>query len=220
LKEGNVLKKSLFISVMFVLITVLPAFALTFEFSDSAVVPVSAVMDISISGNSIHVELNNTSPIKYNGLNNFPAIIGFGFRFANYGSLLPISWTIEAKNTIGTLMVIGQSDVAGDWMKGSYDNNNIFMLTNRGSIGGLYNPLADVSSAASPAYLTTTYLDMTFAAIPILNEAVNPYIKIIAPGSNNFYYVEGRSIPTPEPGTLLLMGIGLIGIALVMREML
>ena len=215
------MKKSLFISVIFVLITVLPAFALTFEFSDSAVVPVSAVMDISISGNSIHVELNNTSPIKYNGLNNFPAIIGFGFGLANYpGSLLPISWTIKANNTLGTLMVIGQSGVAGDWMKGSYDKNNIFMLTNRGSIGGLYNPLADVSSAAPPAYLTTTYLDMTFAAIPTLEEAVNPYIKIIAPGFNNFYYVEGRSIPTPEPGTLLLMGIGLIGIAIVMREML
>ncbi len=43
--------------------------------------------------------------------------------------------------------------------------------------------------------------------------------KVATGAGSDQFRLEGIS-PIPEPGTLLLMGIGLIGIAIVMREML
>ena len=115
------------------------------------------------------------------------------------------------------LVAIGQNGFAGDWKRGSHGDNNIFIYALSDPEGGLYNPIANVSNAASPLYFTTAYFDITFATTPILDEAVNPSIKITPTGLA--YYVEGEAIPTPEPGTMLLLGLGLIGIGIVMREL-
>jgi hypothetical protein len=216
LKEGNGVKHHLAVAIciIFILGTAEASEALTYEFSDNSHVPVSAAMDISISGSTLHITLNNTSPVTNN-----PPITGFGFGLTNYNSsLLPITWTMNAYDTNKVIVAVGQSGNAGDWKRSSYNNNNIFMYALSDPEGGLYNPLANVSSAPSPVYLTAAYFDITFATMPILDEAVSPYIKITTPGILP-YYVEGKSIPTPEPGTILLLGLGLIGIGIIMREL-
>jgi hypothetical protein len=206
------------IFIVFLLGTAQVSDALIYEFNDSGVVPFSAVMDISVSGNSIHIKLNNTSPVKTQTSDNIPAIIGFGFGLTNYNSsLMPITWIMQVFDINKTLVTVGQDGGVADWRRSGYGDNNIFMIAAT-SQGGLYDPLANVYNLSS-AYLTTAYLDMTFSAIPILDVAVNPNMKVIPPGGQNSFYVEGQSIPTPEPGTLLLLGIGLIGIGIVMREL-
>jgi hypothetical protein len=37
---------------------------------------------------------------------------------------------------------------------------------------------------------------------------------------NSDKFISGKLVATPEPGTMLLLGLGLIGIAIIMREMM
>ena len=68
---------------------------------------------------------------------------------------------------------------------------------------------------------TPATLVMTFSEDPRLNESVAPIIRV---GNMDFFITRNLSrvslVATPEPGTMLLLGIGLIGVAIVMREML
>ena len=62
---------------------------------------------------------------------------------------------------------------------------------------------------------------MTFlGGDPDLDESVAPIIRVGNIFSILTQFVKGKLVPTPEPGTLLLLGLGLIGIAIVMREMM
>jgi len=56
--------------------------ALTYTFAGGG--SFSAVMDLSVSGNSITVRIENSS--------NIVGIDGFGFRIGNYADALPVSW--------------------------------------------------------------------------------------------------------------------------------
>ena len=100
--------------------------------------------------------------------------------------------------------------------RGSHGDNNIFIYAAT-SQGGLYNPIANVYNLIFGIFNNCLF-GHNFCGNPILDVAVNPSIKLIPPGRQN-YYVEGQAIPTPEPGTMLLLGLGLIGIGIVMREL-
>jgi len=169
----------------------------------------SAVMDLSVSGNSITARIENSSRM---------GIEGFGFRIANYAGVLPVSWSLEALDASGNIVTMGPGGSIDGWYRGSYSNLNLFVLASN-SLYDLYNPA--LRSAFPGGYFTTATLYMKFAGAPQLDILVNPQMKVATPRLN-FFYVEGKgeNAPVPEPGTLLLLGIGLLVLAFVLKKMI
>jgi hypothetical protein len=204
------------VCVFFVLGTAQVSDALTYKFEDTIIgVPFQATMEIGVSGNQVTINFQNTSPVNYG-----PTIYGFGVSLTNYGIVnanLDMKWE---------LLVGGNKDVAKEWKKqGLFLNNSNYQLyfsTYNDVSYGIYNPESKqfISSFGStPASLTA----MFFSGSPELNDSIAPVIRVgnvPGLGASIPQYITGRLVATPEPGTLLLMGIGLIGIAIVMREMM
>ncbi len=170
----------------------------------------SAIMDLSVSGNSITARIENSS--------NIVGIEGFGFRIGNYADALPVSWSLEAMDASGNIVTMGPGGSIDGWYRGSYLNLNLFVLASN-STYDLYNPA--LRSAFPSGFFTTAILYMKFAGAPQLDILVNPQMKVASPGLN-FFYVEGKgeNKPVPEPGTLLLLGIGLLVLAFVLKKMI
>jgi len=226
------MKKGL--TVLIVIFTLLgmyiPADALFYTFSgeDQAGIG-SATMDVTISGNQLSIVINNTSPIRRTDgkLFNSPSIDGVGFNLGDLTKDDVTTWSLSAYPTQAsstTLLIGGTSSSIKAWNFGDIPGEifNIELTNGSGVQGGLYNP-AIFGGQASGAYYTTATLTMVFdQAIP---EFINPFIRMqnVGYSGEGSLKLEGEldpGVPLPEPGTMLLLGIGLIGIALVMREML
>jgi hypothetical protein len=213
--EGGVPVKNLItqlVCVFFILGTSQVSDALTYKFEENILgVPFQATMEINVSEKMLTINLQNTSPIVAG-----PTIYGFGVSLKNYSSIASgLTWELQTG---------GGKDVAATWSKtGLILDASIYQLyfsTYSDIWYGLYNPDSKQFNSAygsTPASLTAKFT----LGDPEFNDSLAPVIRVgNVPGSSNPQYVKGTLVATPEPGTLLLLGLGLIGVALVMREML
>ncbi len=206
------MKRALLMALLFILsLQGLPekteALTYTFASGDGAF---SATMDLSVAGNMIAATVKNSSTTKV-------GIEGFGFRINNYYNALPFSWMLQALDSKGNHVTLGPGGAVDGWYKSSYSSLNIFLVSFN-SLYDLYNPAS--RGEFQNGYFTAATLFMKSGGIaPVLDSMVNPQMKVAYAGLN-FSYIEGRSenVVTAEPGTLLLLGCGLIALALVLRK--
>ncbi len=240
------MKKVLLATILFVIYST-SAYSISFTFSGSnAGGTGAATMDISIIGNTLSLELNNTSPLPLdNGTGvNAPGITAFGFFLDNTPLPTLSSWNLNAKTLVGSDVLIGSSSGSGFlWdMKISQNNQGVtldYLPYLQDVKGALYNPDQTSGFAALPNYFTTAYLDMTFAEAPTLETEAQSigsglegitFVRMQNVGLNGGGSLklpgivdDGNGTGTgtnvvPEPSTWILLGGGLLGLAFYRRK--
>lgn len=217
-----------FILLFFIFGSALHANALSYTFSGSAEGGTgSASMVIEISGNILTATIYNTSPttIDDGDAANSPGITGFGFDvFGELTTDLSV-WTLTAYDVSGNLQTIGGSEVSGDWtLTDSFNGISLDYIFNIGNVkGALYNPDATSGLAATPNYFTEATLTLTFeddiSSILLGNLMVR--MKNVGLGGKGSLKLSSTTpSPVPEPASIFLFGLGLIGLASAGRKIL
>jgi hypothetical protein len=206
-------KKQLAVAVLVILVLGVTEVseALIYKFDkDISGVRFQATMAISLNENTITINLQNTSPISSG-----PTIYGFGVALTNYGLI-----NSGTNKMTWELLVAGDQGVPSQWSRPGLfldgSNYQLYFIAGNDVTYGLYNPLLNNSYGSTPASLTATF----YYGNPVFDDSLAPVIRVGNLGQSNPQYVKGSLVATPEPGTLLLLGIGLIGVAIVMREMM
>lgn len=174
----------------------------------------SATMDLTISGKTLTLLLNNTSP--YPTGYSAPAITGFGFSFEGTEKLISSSFTAYSGVSHATQIDLFESKY---WAIGTTQASVTldYLPQISGMKGALYNPAAYDGLAASPNYFTTATLTMTFE--DNIGALTEEYVRMQNVGIGGSLKLYGeQSTPVPEPGTMVLLGAGLFGLAVWQRR--
>jgi hypothetical protein len=212
--EGGVPVKKLItlvVCVFFILNTAQVSDALTYKFEENILgVPFQATMEINVSKNVLKINFDNISPESYG-----PTIWGFGVGLKNFYEI--ISGGLNKEFTAGG------KDVTKNWSKPGFPEYPFYFSANSDRNDSLFNPKSKQFDSGSNSSTPATFVITFLGGDPVLDESIMPIIRIggsAFSSSNAPLITKGNLVATPEPSTLLLMGIGLIGIAIVMREML
>jgi hypothetical protein len=197
--------------------------ALHYEFSGPDTLYItSAAMDVTVSGNQLTIIINNTSPRRTTDFHvNSPAINGFGFNLVSLGMVDITAWSLSAYQSpsSSTTIAIGGSSTgtSSAWYFGSIPGESLgfILASSYAPQGYLLSPNA-IANLAGPYYTSAT-LTMTFGKE--ISDFTSPVISFKNAGQDSTDTVILRA-SAPEAGTLLLLGLGLVGIGLIMREML
>lgn len=249
------------LTVSLIMAMALNAHALTYTFwgEDEGGVG-SATMNITITGNTLTLTLDNTSPTSLieSADWNISAITGFGFNLGNDPLPTLESWSLTAFNTGNEEVTIGRGGTEvkgnlGPWNMGDWQHGvelDYLSHIDNGIANALYNPKLtedDFIFRGPSAYLTKAVLTMRFDATPSLadpqlifrdeDESGNKieywgatYVRFQRVGFDTkgslklvgdpFEAPGGGPLPTPvpEPGTIVLLGAGLLGLGIYVRR--
>lgn len=212
------------VCVFFILSTAQDSDALTFSYQETRneLYSFMATLDVTITGKQLTAVWNNTSAEYFEMKKNSPVINGFGFTISPYSS--PAYWQLDAykdKDNKGSLTLLARNE-KDIWHKTSNEKmGNVAFQAGVQYFDGLFSP--DLNAGNLDArYFSTAIFMLEFESDIKLEQFGTPVIQVVYSSNQNsseFTYLTG-TVATPEAGTLLLLGLGLIGIAIVMREMM
>jgi len=187
---------------------------------------VSADMEVTVSGNSLIVEVDNTTASGQE------VIMAFGADVFNYSALTLNSWTLTGferagAGTVADPYVLNSVDLTTEgWSRVSSTNGNFSFVNETIATsgtdlsGGLYNPAYIASDPFlqnnSEPLFTTATLTLNFDGVPepwyyeyADGDRASPQVRFMGDlGSFNLVPGNGDN-PVPEPGTFALFGAAL-----------